>query len=99
MKECATCDFLGRPSYKSPCSECRDFSKWSGDANAYEERKTNADRIRSMSDEELAKELALIAGWDRKQYRKAKMIGVEKFLLNWLKLSSKENIKPAEAFK
>ena len=33
---------------------------------------TNADYIRAMTDEELALEIALIAGWDRKQYKKAK---------------------------
>ena len=45
---------------------------------------TNADRIRSMTDEELAHELALVAGWDRKQYEKAQSIGVEAVMLTWL---------------
>lgn len=54
MKKCATCEFLGRPTYKSPCSECRDFNKWSGDEDAYEKPITNSEHIRSMSDEELA---------------------------------------------
>jgi hypothetical protein len=61
MKECATCEFLGRPTYKSPCSECRDFNKWSGDEDAYEKPITNADHIRSMSDEELEKILNAFA--------------------------------------
>jgi hypothetical protein len=47
-------------------------------------RKTNADRIRAMSDDELARELSLIAGWDRGQYRKAKLIGLEKVMLDYL---------------
>ena len=46
---------------------------------------TNADRIRAMSDDELAHELALVAGWDRKQYRRAKQIGLEKVMLEWLR--------------
>ena len=50
-----------------------------------EKRITNADRIRAMTDEELARELALIAGWDRKQYGKAKRIGIEKVMLDWLR--------------
>lgn len=37
-----------------------------------DETPSNADRIRAMSDEELARELALIAEWDRKQLQKAK---------------------------
>lgn len=52
---------------------------------------TNADRIRTMSDEELAHELALIAGWDREQYKKANRIGIEKFMLNWLRSAAEEN--------
>jgi hypothetical protein len=47
-------------------------------------QQTNADRIRAMSDNELAKELARVAGWDRRQYKKAKSIGVEKVMLEWL---------------
>lgn len=46
---------------------------------------TNADRIRAMSDEELAKEFAMLAGWDRSEYEKAKRIGIEKVMLDWLK--------------
>jgi hypothetical protein len=47
--------------------------------------KTNADRIRAMSDEELARELSLVAGWERMQYKKAKRIGIENVILDWLK--------------
>ena len=50
----------------------------------YTKPKTNADRIRAMTDEELAHELALVAGWDREQYKKAKAIGIEKVILNIL---------------
>lgn len=45
---------------------------------------SNADRIRAMTDEELAAELAAVADWDRKQYRKAKQIGIKKVMLDWL---------------
>ena len=48
-KACNICKYAGRPTYKSPCSECKEFSKYE-----YENKKTNADIIRSMSDEELA---------------------------------------------
>lgn len=47
--------------------------------------KSNADRIRSMSDEELAQEFALIAEWDRKQLKNAKNgPGLLQFMLEWL---------------
>lgn len=49
MHTCNICKYAGRPTYKSPCSECKEFSKYE-----YENKKTNADLIRSMSDEELA---------------------------------------------
>ena len=50
MATCQICTYAGTPSYKSPCSECKGFSKYE-----YEKPITNADRIRSMTDEELAK--------------------------------------------
>ena len=53
MPTCNICKYAGRPTYKSPCAECKEFSKYE-----YENKKTNADRIRSMSDEELADFLA-----------------------------------------
>ena len=48
MHTCNICKYAGRPTYKSPCSECKEFSKYE-----YENKKTNADRIRSMTDDEL----------------------------------------------
>ena len=54
------------------------------------ETMTNADRIRAMSDEELALELALVAEWDRKEFEKAKNgPGLVQFMLEWMR-------KPAE---
>ena len=49
MHTCNICKYSGRPIYKSPCSECKEFSEYE-----YENKKTNADIIRSMSDEEIA---------------------------------------------
>ena len=49
MATCQICTYAGTPSYKSPCSECKGFSKYE-----YEKPMTNADRIRAMTDEELA---------------------------------------------
>lgn len=54
--------------------------------------KTNADRIRAMSDDELASELSLVAGWDRRQYRKAKLIGIEKVMHDWLQQPVQEEL-------
>lgn len=52
---------------------------------------TNADKIRAMSDEELARELSLVAGWDRAQYNKATRIGIDQVMLNWLRETVKES--------
>ena len=49
MPNCNICKYAGRPTYKSPCSECKEFSKYE-----CKNKKTNADIIRSMSDEEIA---------------------------------------------
>lgn len=48
MPACNICKYAGRPIYKSPCSECKGFSKYE-----YEKIQTNADRIRAMSIDEL----------------------------------------------
>ena len=53
---------------------------------------TNADRIRAMSDKELARELALIAEWDRKQLQKAKSgPGLVEFMEHWLQQPAEED--------
>ena len=49
MGTCVNCKYAGRPTYKSPCSECKGYSK-----HEPVEIRTNGDRIRAMSDEELA---------------------------------------------
>ena len=49
---CNLCEHAGTPTYKYPCSECVGFRKFK-----VKNLPTNADHIRSMSDEELAWEL------------------------------------------
>ena len=55
---CDTCEYVGRPSYANPCSRC-DMKEYSS-LCMYEKkvRVTNGDRIRSMSNEKLAKWIA-----------------------------------------
>ena len=45
-RDCVTCRYLNTNFDQLPCSACSRFSKW--------ETATNADYIRSMTDEELA---------------------------------------------
>ena len=60
--------------------------------NCEHNKETNADRIRSMSDAELAQELALIAEWDRKELAKAKRgPGLVPFMIDWLRKPAKED--------
>lgn len=63
MAICETCDYANRPPYKSPCSECDKTMGSPFCCYEHEEKQTNADRIRAMSDEELARHLHCI-GWD-----------------------------------
>ena len=58
MAICETCDYANRPPYKSPCSECDKTMGSPFCCYEHEEKPTNADRIRAMSDEELADWLA-----------------------------------------
>lgn len=64
------------------CPQSCEF--YDGNGGYYEEKMTKADRIRTMNDKELAHEFALVASWDRKEYRKAKRIGLEKVILDIL---------------
>ena len=54
MAICETCDYANRPPYKSPCSECDKTMGSPFCCYEHEEKPTNADRIRAMSDDELA---------------------------------------------
>ena len=57
-----------------------------------EQTLSNADRIRAMSDKDLARELALIAEWDRKQLQKAKSgPGLVEFIEHWLQQPAEED--------
>lgn len=56
---CKDCDYVGRPTYDFPCSRC-DMTKGSPFCcYEHEEKPTNADRIRAMSNEELARFLLM----------------------------------------
>lgn len=51
---CSNCDYVGRPTYDYPCSRC-DMTLGSPFCMyEHEEKPTNADKIRAMSDEELS---------------------------------------------
>lgn len=52
MGTCLECKYCERPPYKFPCSECKNHNKYESKS---ETQKTNGDRIRAMSDEELAR--------------------------------------------
>lgn len=54
---CANCQFAGRPTYKSPCSECNGYSKHEAVEIRASEIRTNGDQVRAMSDEELGQML------------------------------------------
>jgi hypothetical protein len=49
MATCQICKYAGNAKDKPPCADCRGYSKYE-----YEKPLTNAERIRAMSDEELA---------------------------------------------
>ena len=54
-KNCSNCANAGRPAYDYPCNVCA--TGYNGDWTMWEKKEelvTNADRIRAMSDEELA---------------------------------------------
>lgn len=90
-KDCENCDHYPICEW---CAENTDFNFPEEDGICQMAMtvgdKTMGDKIRRMSDEELAHELALIAGWDRKEYAKAKVIGLEKVMLDWLRQPVKE---------
>ena len=56
---CNDCDYAGSPTYDFPCSSC-DMTKGSPFCcYEHEEKPTNADHIRAMSNEELARFLLM----------------------------------------
>ncbi len=53
--------------------------------------KTNEEWLKSLNTEELAKELALIAEWDRTQVEKTRnSVGLQEFMKRWLKSKHRE---------
>ena len=86
MKCCTNCAHGTWLNSDEPVTEiCTGCEYICGEPSMWKKQNmTNADRIRAMTDEELAHELALIASWDREQYKKAKSIGIEKVMMDWL---------------
>lgn len=60
MGTCVNCKYAGRPTYKSPCSECHGYSK-----HESVEIRTNGDRFRALSDEDLAVTILCIRHGER----------------------------------
>lgn len=95
-KSCGNCAnrIEGADRFSKPCSNCvaaiLDNGEVTDPSHWKPKPMTNADRIRAMTDEELAHELALVASWDRKQYKKAKAIGIEKVILDILRQPCEE---------
>lgn len=102
MATCNICKYAERPMYKSPCSECKGYSKYE-----YKQVQTNADRIRSMTDEELATALYQMLDGDVYCTNKpecGKMLNTDdgipdewcaKCLLNWLQKPVTEAVNDA----
>lgn len=86
MGTCASCMYAGRPTYKSPCSECKGYSK-----HEAVEIRTEADKIRAMSDEELG---IFLAEWAEKPWTWKK--DGEGECLAWLKQPVEEVNRDAE---
>ena len=87
MNICETCDYANRPPYKSPCSECDKTMGSPFCCYEHEEKPTNADRIRAMSDEEIAQWLCLNYGCTKCLGEKLCTIndGKANGMLKWLK--------------
>ena len=96
---CATCKHYDCEPHFEPCVSCR--IQYNGEPTKYNANpKTNADRIRAMSDEELAewlaktqcenvKEALQIAGFPYK-VKRGIIDGVAKEALEWLKQPAEE---------
>lgn len=51
---CKDCDYVGRPTYDYPCSRCDMTAGSTFCMYEHKEKPTNADKIRAMTDRELA---------------------------------------------
>ena len=61
MKDCNNCKHKDCWEYADPCNSCTDVNDTREPTNW--EAQTNADRIRRMTDEELANFVSLCCGW------------------------------------
>ena len=90
MGTCVNCKSAGRPTYKSPCSECKGYSKYEA-----VEIRTNADRIRAMSDEELEASIISVhlgyCPWCNRNCEYNGEHGCDTCISNWLKQPAEEN--------
>lgn len=89
-RECDNCKYRDVYYKAPPCNECNGYQNWESDAM------TNADRIRAMSDEELAKffhDMIQDCGCNNvpcQQFCKAAR-NCELAWLNWLKKEARTN--------
>ena len=60
MKSCKTCVFASDYEFSPACKKCFHHSNWQEKTKTESPPMTNADYIRSMSDEELSVYLALV---------------------------------------
>lgn len=94
IKDCCSCIYETRSTFIEPCVSCGvDFLNYMAKPAPKRKRKTNADLIRAMTDEELAE-----LWWERVDcgecpvHRDCRMTGQDckKLALDWLREEAKE---------
>ena len=64
IKDCCSCIYETRSTFTEPCVSCGfDFRNYTAKPEPKRKRKTNADLIRVMTDEELADEILKWFNW------------------------------------
>jgi len=64
IKDCCSCIYEIRSTFTEPCVSCGfDFRNYTAKPEPKRKRKTNADIIRAMTDEELADEILKWFNW------------------------------------
>ena len=64
IKDCCSCIYETRSTFTEPCVSCGvDFRNYTAKPEPKRKRKTNADIIRAMTDEELADEILKWFNW------------------------------------
>lgn len=64
IKDCCSCIYETRSTFTEPCVSCGfDFRNYMAKPTPKRKRKTNADIIRAMTDEELADEILKWFNW------------------------------------